>query len=118
MVASPLQSFGTGDLVEVDAANVRAVARVRESSSDGRLHIALEAGEYLPWIDDAVLIRHFGNDPTRSCTAKILHVGASTALLQILEVVEQGRTPVQGVGSVAPIALGPHATIPSSDDDW
>ena len=35
-----------------------------------------------------------------------------------LEAVEQERTPVQGAGSVAPIALGPHATIPPSDDDW
>ena len=118
MVTSALQSFGNGDLVEVDAANVRAIARVRESSGDGRLHLALEVGEYLPWVDGAVLIRHFGNDPTRSCTATILHAGASTALLQIVEMVEQVRTPPQGIGSVPPIALSPHATIPSIDDDW
>jgi len=118
VVTSPLQSFANGDLVEIDVANVRAVARVRESSGEGRLHLALEVGEYLPWVDDAVLIRHFGNDPARSCTAKILHAGASTALLQILEMVEQVRTPRQGIGTAAPIALPPHATIPSIDDDW
>jgi hypothetical protein len=115
---SALQSFANGDLVEIDTANVRAVARVRESSEGGRLHLALEVGEYLPWVDGDVFIRHFGNDPNRSCTAKILHAGASTALLQILEMVEQVRTPQQGVGSVPPIALGPNVVIPSIDDDW
>ena len=104
-----LQAFGIGDLVEIDAANVRALARVRESSGDGRLHLALEVGQYLPWVDDAVLIRHFGNDPTRSCTAKILHAGASSALLQILEMVEQVQA---RLASVPPIAM------PSVDDDW
>ena len=28
-----------------------AVARVRESSEGGRLHIAFEMGQYLPWVD-------------------------------------------------------------------
>jgi hypothetical protein len=122
VVTSPNQSFGTGDLVEVDTENVRAVARVRESSGDGRLHIALELGEYLPWVDADVLIRHFGNDPTRSCTAKILHAGSTTALLQIIEMVEQVRTPVHGIpsaSSIPPMLLRPpHDTIPSIDDDW
>lgn len=103
------QSFAIGDLVEIDVANVRALARVRESSGDGRLHLALEVGQYLPWVDEVVLIRHFGNDPTRSCTAKILHAGATSALLQILEMVEQVQV---RLASVPPIAM------PSVDDDW
>lgn len=110
MATGPSHSFGTGDLVEVDTANVRAVARVRESSGDGRLHIALELGEYLPWVDENVLIRHLGNDPTCLCTAKILHAGSTTALLQILEMVEPVRA------AVAP--TGPPAPVPSIDDDW
>jgi hypothetical protein len=121
VVTSSNQSFGTGDLVEVDTANVRAVARVRESNGDGRLHIALELGEYLPWVDEDVLIRHFGNDPMRSCTAKILHAGSTTALLQIIEMVEQVRTPAQGIeslGHVLPFLRGPQQPIPSIDDDW
>ncbi|MDB4933062.1 MAG: hypothetical protein JWP87_34 [Labilithrix sp.] len=89
MLTSPTPAFGTGDLVEVDAASVRAVARVRESSVAGRLHVALEMGEYLPWVDADVQIRHFGNDVSRSCTARILHAGASTALLQIIASVEE-----------------------------
>ncbi len=113
------QSFGTGDLVEVETTNVRAVARVRESSGGGRLHLALEGGEYLPWVDDQVLIRHFGNDPTRSCTAKILHAGSSTALLQIIEMAEELKTPPAGLPSLrVQAARAPHDTIPSIDDDW
>jgi hypothetical protein len=76
--------FGTGDIVQIDADAIRAVARVRESSG-GRLHIALEKGEYLPWVDANVQIRHFGEGPERSQVAKILHVGATTALLQLVE---------------------------------
>ena len=123
------QSFGIGDLVEVDTPNVRALARVRESSG-GRLHVALEVGEYLPWVDDQVLIRHFGNDPLYSCTAKILHAGSSTALLQIIEMVEEVRTPPAGLpslqgsristapqrGRAAPSSIPPN--MPPIDDDW
>lgn len=107
-------AFGTGDLIEVDAATVsthfRAVARVRESSSSGRLHIAFEMGEYMPWIDADVQIRHFGNDPARSSVAKILHAGSSTALLQIVDCVEEAAAP----SGVRP-ALD---TLPNIDDDW
>ncbi len=83
------QVFRNGDLVEVDASSFRAIARIRESGNGGRLHIAFEMGEYLPWIDGDVHIRHFGNDPSRSCVATIIHAGTSTALLEITKVVEQ-----------------------------
>ena len=76
-------AFGVGDLVEVDTDSIRAVARVRESSGAGRIHIAFEMGQYLPWVDADVRIRHFGNDATRSRLAKIIHSGATTALLQL-----------------------------------
>ncbi len=82
-----MTTFHVGDLVEVETASVRAIARVRESSDGGRLHIAFEMGEYFPWVDTDVRIRHFGNDPARSCTARILHAGSTTALLQLVAVV-------------------------------
>lgn len=118
MVTGASHSFGTGDLVEVDTPNVRALARVRESSNDGRLHIALEVGEYLPWVDEPVLIRHFGNDPATSCAAKILHAGSSTALLQIIEMVERVQAPADARASVPATPTGPPAPVPSIDDDW
>ncbi len=97
-------AFHTGDLVEVFTDSVRALARVRESSEGGRLHIAFEMGEYLPWVDAAVVIRHVGRDgrETRACTAHILHAGSSTALLQLL-------------GDVAELPAGrePYDTIPT-----
>lgn len=102
-------AFGTGDLVEVFTDSVRALARVRESSEGGRLHIAFEMGEYLPWVDAAVLIRHAATSDVlgaRSCcSAHILHAGTSTALLQIVAAVEE-----------LPPAREPYGTIPSLDE--
>ena len=60
---------------------------VREASLGGRLHIAFEMGEYFPWVDTDVRIRHFGNDASHSSTARILHAGSTTALLQLIDVV-------------------------------
>jgi hypothetical protein len=101
-------AFRTGELVEVFTDSVRALARVREASEAGRLHIAFEMGEYLPWVDTAVLIRLAASGASgasgacgarigaRGCAARILHAGSSTALLQILAAVEElapGREP-------------------------
>jgi hypothetical protein len=115
MSAAP-HPFGTGDLVEVFTDSVRALARVRESSAGGRLHIAFEMGEYLPWVDAAVLIRHAATTQVlgdvlgarsscTACTAHILHAGTSTALLQLLAPVEE----------LAPVRE-PYDTIPSLDE--
>lgn len=113
-------AFGTGDLVEVETDTVRAIARVRESSAGGRLHIAFEMGEYLPWVDGEVRIRHFGNDVERSSTATILHAGSSTALLQL-----SGVAPAAATAAVSPAdssgtdssrpSRPPLDTIPSLD---
>lgn len=107
-------AFGNGDLVEVDAASasIRAVARVREASTTGRLHIAFEMGEYLPWIDAEVQIRHVGNDPATASTAKILHAGSSTALLQLVAPAEAG--PSSGVRP----ALDTFPSTTSIDEEW
>jgi hypothetical protein len=119
---APLGAFRTGDLVEVCTDSVRALARVRESSDAGRLHIAFEMGEYLPWVDAAVLIRHVQPSvpspvdtdvastsvyapPPPPCTARILHAGTSTALLQLLHTVEE-----------LPPAREPFDTIPSFEE--
>jgi hypothetical protein len=98
-----LYAFATGDLVEVLTDSVCALARVRESEG-GRLHIAFEMGAYLPWVDTAVLIRHAAGSEVvgpRACSARILHAGTSTALLQILGAVEE-----------LPQARGPYDTLP------
>jgi hypothetical protein len=88
-----ITSFRTTDLVEVETATVRALARVREVSEGGRLHIAFEMGEYFPWVDTDIQIRHFGNDPTNSCTARVLHAGSTTALLQLVDFSERQAAP-------------------------
>jgi hypothetical protein len=109
--------FGTGDLVEVDTESVRAVARVRESSEAGRLHIAFEMGEYLPWVDANVQVRHFGNDVSHSCTARIIHAGSSTALLQIVDRVE--AVPPSSAGAASGTSDEPRGsfdTIPSFEE--
>ena len=91
--------FNNGDLVEVETISVRALARVRESSPTGRLHIAFEMGEYLPWVDTDVQIRRVGSDPSLSSlcsTARILHAGSTTAMLQLVEpsaALTEGRAP-------------------------
>ena len=108
-------AFRPGDLVEVFTDSVRALARIRESSDAGRLHIAFEMGEYLPWVDAAVLIRHAeapqttwdvqSTRGTRTCTARILHAGTSTALLQLLRIVDE-----------LPAAREPFDTLPLLGD--
>ncbi len=80
--------FGNGDLIEIDAAPYRALARVR--GIDGvKLHIAFEQGGYLPWIDDPIRIRRCTEEPGPSFDAKILHTSTATALIEVL-----GQTPV------------------------
>lgn len=101
-------AFAVGDLVQVFTDSVCALARVRESSEAGRLHIAFEMGEYLPWVDTAVLIRHAGNGEVlgaRSCSARVLHAGTSTALLQILQAMDE-----------LPSGREPYDTIPLLED--
>ncbi len=114
-------AFRTGELVEVFTDSVRALARIRETSKTGRLHIAFEMGEYLPWVDAAVLIRHAPASqpppplsdvqsthvtrPPTIATARILHAGTSTALLQLLRNVDE-----------LPPAREPYDTLPLLGD--
>lgn len=79
--------FGNGDLLEVEVGSFHAVARVR--SVDGHtLHVALERGGYLPWIDELARVRRFGDAPKHSFDGRILHSTAATALIELL-----GRAP-------------------------
>ena len=102
--------FNNNDLVEIDTLSVRALARVREVSEGGRLHIAFEMGEYLPWVDTDVQIRHFGNDPARSCVARIVHAGSTTAILQLVHVSAHASA------SAAPMRL-PYDTLPIIEEE-
>lgn len=77
--------FALNDVVEVDVGDLCARARVREASG-GRLHLALEAGAYLPWVDEIVYVRHVGVAPERALVARIVHAGTSTALLQLSQI--------------------------------
>lgn len=77
-----------GELVEIDAANVVALARVRSIDCD-RMHLALEQGGFVPWVEEAILVRRFG-DASLSWDARVTYSGASTVTLEML-----GRTPAR-----------------------
>jgi hypothetical protein len=76
-------SFGNGDLVELDVGNIRALARVRLFEGT-RMHLALEQGQYCPWVADPLQIRHFGDSCGRGATARIIHTGGVTVTLELL----------------------------------
>jgi hypothetical protein len=78
-------SFTTNDVVEIETLQIRAFARVRNVDGD-RIHVALERGGYLPWIDDPVLVRLAGDTSSPGIDARILHAGGVTALLELFEV--------------------------------
>jgi hypothetical protein len=75
-------TFGNGDLVELDVGNIRALARVRLFEGT-KMHLALEQGQYCPWVSDPLQIRHFG-DASRGATARIVHTGGVTVTLELL----------------------------------
>lgn len=79
-----------GDLVEVDAANIVALARVRSIDGD-RLHLALEQGGFVPWVEEAIVVRRFG-DADRGWEARVTYSGASTVTLEVLGP-SRGRSP-------------------------
>ena len=104
-----MQSFQNGDLVQIDTADISALARVRDASGI-RVHLALEVGEYLPWVDEIVMIRASGAAPLAARKAKMLHAGNSTALLELVE------------EELVPLAYretpSPAETLPFIDENW
>jgi len=102
--------FLNGDLVQVDTADINALARVRETNGR-RVHLALEVGEYLPWVDEVVMVRSAGAPALLAKKARILHAGNSSALLEL------------AVEEVVPLPYrdGPPSSIeslPFIDDNW
>jgi hypothetical protein len=75
--------FTIGDLVMVDTGNIESIARVR-STSDGRLHIALEQGQFLPWTGEPVTVRRCNDLTARTHTARIIHASTATATLEMI----------------------------------
>jgi hypothetical protein len=86
----PIMSFSNNDLLEIETAQYRALARVRNIDGD-RLHVALEQGAYLPWIDDPVLVRPASN-PSIVIDARILHAGGVTALIELIDIVDAANS--------------------------
>ncbi len=76
--------FVTNDLIEIEASQFRAVARVRNVMG-ARLHVAFEAG-YVPWSDETILVRRYGDPAENTLEARIIHVSGSTAMLELREV--------------------------------
>lgn len=74
-------TFGNGDLVELDVGNIRALARVRLFEGT-RMHLALEQGQYCPWVGDPMQVRHYGE--ASGATARIVHTGGVTVTLELL----------------------------------
>jgi len=85
-----MTDLGANELVEIDAENILALARVRSVDS-GRLYVALEQGMFLPWTDRTVRMRRCGDDCVYD--ARIIHSGGSTATLQVLARVTNPEIP-------------------------
>ncbi len=77
------EELTVGDLVEVDAANLVALARVRSIDGD-RMHLALEQGGFVQWTDEVVRVRRHGDVADRSWDARVTYSGASTVTLDVL----------------------------------
>ena len=83
VVTETRRPFANGDLVQIETSNVRAFARVR-SVEQGRVHIALEQGEYLPWVEEPVTIRRSSDRLEQSSIARVVHTSSASATLELL----------------------------------
>lgn len=99
--------FRNGDLVQIDTADITALGRIREANGV-KVHVALEVGEYLPWVDEVVMLRAAGASPLLARKAKMLHAGNSTCLLEMV------------VDELIPLAYrdAPVETLPFIDENW
>lgn len=75
--------FTIGDLVIVDTGNIESLARVRSCTGD-RIHIALEQGQFLPWMEEPVTVRRCNDLTARTRTARIVHASSATATLEMI----------------------------------
>jgi hypothetical protein len=72
--------FAIHEMIEVEMMTFHALARVRAVDGD-RLHVALEPGSYLPWIDAPALVR--GPGALEGVDARVLRACMTTALLEL-----------------------------------
>jgi hypothetical protein len=77
-------AFATNDVIEIEASQYRAVARVRNVMGD-RIHVAFEGG-YVPWSDEPILVRRHGDAVENATSARILHASGATAMIELVEV--------------------------------
>ena len=89
-------SFATNDVIEIEASQYRAVARVRNVMG-GRMHVAFETG-YVPWSDDPILVRRYGESAESAVDARILHASGPTAMIELLQV-----TPTNSSDRLVPV---------------
>ena len=89
-------TFVTNDVIEIETSQYRAVARVRNVMGD-RIHVAFETG-YIPWNDDPVIVRRFGEGVELAVDARILHASGPTAMIELFEV-----APTNGSDRLAPL---------------
>lgn len=85
-------SFVTHDVIEIEASQYRAVARVRNVMED-RIHVAFETG-YIPWTDDRVLVRRLGEAPETAVAGRILHASGQTAMIELGPMAHNARDTV------------------------
>ncbi len=76
-------AFANGDLVQLDIGDIRALARVRLFEGT-RMHLALEQGQYCPWVAEPLQLRHLGAGAQQTCLARIVHTGGVTVTLELL----------------------------------
>ncbi len=76
-------AFANGDLVELDIGDIHALARVRLFEGT-KMHLALEQGQYCPWVSEPLQLRRFGDGPQHGCLARIVHTGGVTVTLELL----------------------------------
>jgi hypothetical protein len=73
--------FATHELIEIDMTSFHAIARVRDIDG-ARLHVALEPGSYLPWIDAPAFVRRTDSND-EPIEARIISATMTTALLEL-----------------------------------
>ncbi|HEY8073908.1 MAG TPA: hypothetical protein VIF62_07360 [Labilithrix sp.] len=69
--------------MQLDVGDIRALARVRLYEGT-KMHLALEQGEYCPWVGEPLELRRFGDARELGCLARIVHTGGVTVTLELL----------------------------------
>jgi hypothetical protein len=70
-----------------------ARARIRNVVNDRRIHVALEIGQFLQWVDGPVTLRRFGDAGGQGLVARIVHLNTSSVTLEVLDLIDRIRSP-------------------------